>query len=85
MSYHKNKIPQGVYGDSSKILEEVHELIDSEEQGNKLMAINELADIVGAIDGYLEKNCPSFMLSDLITMSKATNRAFLSGHRKPRS
>jgi len=85
MSYHKNKIPQGVYGESSKILEEVHELIDSEEQGNKLMAVNELADIVGAVNGYLNKHCPSFTLADLITMNEATSRAFASGHRKSKS
>jgi ornithine carbamoyltransferase len=82
IGYHTIHIPKGVYGDSSKILEEVNELIDAENQGANIMALNELSDIIGAINGYLEKNHPTITLNDLITMSEITKRAFVSGHRK---
>jgi ornithine carbamoyltransferase len=82
IGYHTVDIPKGVYGESSKILEEVNELIDAENQGANIMALNELSDIIGAINGYLEKNHPTITLNDLIKMSEITKRAFVSGHRK---
>lgn len=84
MTYHVQEIPSGEYGEVSKILEEVLELQDAEEQGAKLMALNELADIIGAVQGYLERHHPSFTLSDLLKMTELTARAFKSGHRKPK-
>lgn len=81
MSYHINEIPRGEYGEVSKIVEEVLELQDAEEQGAKLMAINELADIIGAVEGYLIKHHPSFKLEDLLIMKDLTAKAFKSGHR----
>lgn len=81
MTYHLKEIKRGRYGESSKILEEVFELIDSEEQNCKIMAINELSDIVGAIDGYLKHNYPQLTLHDLIKMSDITHIAFISGRR----
>lgn len=80
--YHKTEIPRGVYGDSTKILEEVQELIDAERQGIKVMQIAELSDIVGAIDGYLRNHFPSFTVRDLELMAAATRSAFETGHRK---
>lgn len=82
MTYHLTEIPRGVFGDVSKIVEEVLELQDAEEQGAKLMALNELADIVGAVEGYLLKHHPSFTLADIIQMKDLTARAFTSGARK---
>lgn len=81
--YHLEEIPRGEYGEISKILEESAELKDAMEQGNKLMCLIELSDILGAIDGYLDKYYGDKMTIDnLITMAFTTKRAFSSGHRK---
>lgn len=44
MSYHVKEIPRGVYGEISKIVEEVQELQDAEEQGARLMAGTGIAE-----------------------------------------
>lgn len=80
--YHINVIPRGVVGESSKILEEVLELQDSEEQGCRIMALVELSDLVGAIRQYLDKQYPELDFYDLIKMSLITERAFRNGHRR---
>ena len=80
--YHTTEIRKGVLGMSSKILEEVQELIDAEQQGAMVMALCELADIVGAIKHYLRQHQPNISLSDLETMADITERAFLSGARR---
>lgn len=82
MGYHLDKIKKGELGKSSKIMEEVLELIDSEKQGVKIMALVELSDLIGAISSYLELNYPDISLSDLLKMSEVTKRAFKSGARK---
>lgn len=80
--YHVNAIPRGVYGNPSKIEEEFLEFKDAIQQGNKLMALIELSDLIGAIEAYAENNGSA--LDDLLTMSAATNRAFNDGTRKNR-
>lgn len=80
--YHITHIQKGVLGESSKILEEVHELVDAEKQGCKVMAILELADLIGAIEAYLERHAKNIHLQDLIKMASITKRAFVNGHRK---
>jgi hypothetical protein len=45
------------------------------------MALLELSDLVGAIQAYLEKNHPDFLLKDLEIMSSITRRVFKNGHR----
>lgn len=80
--YHLREITKGVLGESSKILEEVHELMDAEDQQCKIMALVELSDLLGAIDLYLKKNYPDMTLEDLQIMAKITKRAFESGQRK---
>jgi len=81
--YHLTEIPRGTYGEISKILEEAAELKDAMEQGNKVMAIIELSDLMGAIDGYMEKYYgDKLTIDNLLTMSETTKRAFKSGHRK---
>ena len=80
--YHVTTITKGVLGESSKILEEVEELIDAEQQHAKVMTIIELADLVGAIESYLQKHIPDIKLEDLIKMASITKRAFINGHRK---
>lgn len=70
MSFHKKEIPQGVLGETSKILEEVLEMIDAEEQGIKSMTLFEASDALGAMILWLEKNHPSFQIEDLILFAK---------------
>lgn len=80
--YHLVDINKGEYGSVSKIEEEMAELKDALQQGNKVMALVELADMIGAIRGYLEKEYAGKMsLQDLIEMANATDRAFKSGCR----
>ena len=81
MGYHKRTIEKGVYGHSSKILEEVFELIDAEEQNLRIMALVELSDIVGSIAGYIETHYPDIKMSDLFEMAEATQSAFKDGDR----
>jgi hypothetical protein len=81
MGYHIKKIKKGILGESSKILEEVLELQDAEDQNCKIMALVELSDLIGAISLYLKKNYPDISLDDLVKMSEITARAFKSGDR----
>lgn len=80
--YHLNPIPKGIYGDFSKIIEEFLELQDSVEQHNKIMTLNEISDLYGAINGFLEKNYTGISMWDIADMSKVTSRSFKSGERK---
>lgn len=82
--YHIAKIARGVYGEDSKIYEEIDEFVDALDQGVAIMALVELSDVIGAIKGWLVKNHPSITLDDLIAMSAVTDRAFESGARKPK-
>jgi hypothetical protein len=81
--YHLTEIPVGEYGELTKIIEELQELIDADEQGAKLMVLQELSDLIGAIDGYLLKHFNGqFSIADLEKMASITKRAFESGARK---
>lgn len=80
--YHTTFIKKGVFGEVTKIEEEVQELQDAIKQKNKIMALVELSDLVGAIKGYLVKNYPGFSLEDLNVMAEVTSRAFRDGTRK---
>lgn len=82
MGYHKKNIPKGIIGTSSKIKEELDELIDAEEQECKIMILCELSDLVGSIECYLEHNHPDITLLDLIKLSNLTKSAFRDGTRK---
>lgn len=84
MAYHIRVIESGVYGELSKIREELEEVEDSVEQGCKFMELVELSDLYGAIEGYLEKHHPTVVMDDLRIMSMVTKRAFMSGVRKCR-
>ena len=79
--YHVTEIPKGELGSSSKLLEEVLELIDAERQECKIMALIELSDLVGAIRLYLQHNAPGITVEDLEKMSSITMRAFENGRR----
>lgn len=80
MGYHKRKIKKGVYGEFSKIQEEIDELRDAHEQGNRVLEIIELTDLLGAIEEYIKKN--NLTLDDLIAMKSLTQNAFKDGSRK---
>lgn len=81
--YHVRQIEKGELGEYSKIREEFEEFTDAHEQGNKVMELIELSDILGAIEFYLrEKYNGSVTMQNLQKMSETTQRAFISGARK---
>ena len=54
--YHLREIPtQGTFGEPSKIREELEELEEALEQDNRILAICELADLYGALEGIADK------------------------------
>jgi hypothetical protein len=63
--YHLREIPKGVFGEASKVLEEAAEFGEALEQGSHLMALIELSDMRGAIDGYLQSNHAGLTINDL--------------------
>jgi hypothetical protein len=66
--WHKRPIPKGELGQLSKITEELHEARDAEEQGQDLMLMFELSDIIGAC-GLVAKRY-GFTLDQLVRFSK---------------
>lgn len=82
IGYHKAIINKGVLGELSKIQEELDELKDAKEQGIKILELCELADLIGAIEAYVNKYHNNTSLQDLQIMATATKRSFESGERK---
>lgn len=83
MGYHQAEIQKGEYGFFSKIEEEFQELKDAHTQSNPVMELVEISDLLGAIQGYLEKKYLNVIkLEDLLKMTAATRSAFESGDRK---
>lgn len=66
--YHLRDIPKSEYGTFEKIEEEFEEAKDALEQNCSVMLFVEFADLIGAIEGFLEKNYPNITLNDLIKM-----------------
>lgn len=81
MGYHKKEIAKGIFGDFSKIQEEIEELLDAHEQGATIMELCEMSDLIGAMAGYAKKY-HNITLEDLITMHTLTSAAFKDGSRK---
>ena len=80
MGYHLREIKtQGVFGEPSKIREELEELEESLEQDNKILALCELADLYGAVEAVAEGM--GVTMDDVRKMAEATKRAFLDGSR----
>lgn len=79
MSNPKNTITKGVYGSSSKILEELQELQDAEGQGVKIMIHVELSDLYGALEAVAQSY--NLSMNDLKEMSDLTKSAFIEGER----
>jgi len=79
--YHLKTIQKGELGEPSKIREELEEFLDATDQKVSIMALVELADMVGSVEAYLAKHHPSIGLDDLKAMSDVTKRAFINGRR----
>lgn len=79
--YHLKPIEKGVLGEASKVQEEVEEFMDAVEQDVSIMALVELADLMGAVIAYLAKHHPTMTLYDLLAMNEVTARAFKNGKR----
>jgi phosphoribosyl-ATP pyrophosphohydrolase len=79
MGYHSKQIAKGTLGRVSKITEEHEELLDAHAQGNRVLEICELADLVGAIEAYVSTY--NLTIIDLVSMAHATKRAFEAGER----
>lgn len=83
MGYHKRKIPRGKFGEFSKIKEEFMELLDSHEQGVKIMELAEFSDLYGAMEAYIEKHF-NMTMDDVRLMKERTAEAFKDGSRTER-
>lgn len=79
MGYHKREIKKGVLGEFSKIEEEFDELKDAFEQGNNLLVLCELSDLIGAIELYVHKF--NLTIEDIKKFSDSTSEAFKEGKR----
>jgi phosphoribosyl-ATP pyrophosphohydrolase len=79
--YHIRDIKRGEFGELSKVYEEIEEIKDAAEQGVKLMLLIELSDLLGAVEGYLEKHHQGITIEDLLKMKDVTKRAFKTGGR----
>lgn len=79
MGYHKRNIPKGELGEFSKIREEFEELNDAVIQGSPILELCECADLIGAIEAYVERYNVS--IQDVIHMMNLTKKAFKEGER----
>lgn len=80
--YHLVAIQKGELGELSKIQEELDELKDAMAQGSRIMAAVELADLVGALEAFMDRHLPGTTLDDLRKFSAITQRAFQNGRRQ---
>ncbi len=71
--YHLTAFPKGEFGELSKIEEEIREYQDALGQGVAIMALVELSDLYGAIQGYLAKHHPTLTVETLGCGSVAAN------------
>lgn len=79
MSYHKLKIHKHAINSPYKLQEEFLEYIDAISTGNKIMAVQELADIYGSLEN--EANKFKLNMNDLKVMSDLTKKVFKEGVR----
>lgn len=80
MGYHIVQIQKGELGEFTKIKEEFEELKDAVFQDDPILIINELSDMIGAIEAYAEKW--NLSIKDLKSFSDKTKSAFIDGTRK---
>lgn len=81
--YHIANIPRGTLGEFSKIQEEIAELLDAHEQNAAIMELCEMADLIGAMEAYINKRY-NLSLKDLLKMKELTENAFKDGTRLSR-
>jgi hypothetical protein len=81
MGYHITPITKGKVGELSKVLEEVNEALDAEQQNCDVIVLLELSDVIGAIESYLELHHPTITIESLITMKNITKKVFKEGTR----
>ena len=72
MKFHKAIIQKGIYGELSKIKEELDEAYDAESQNQDLMLLIELSDIIGAVEGVSKKYGST--LKQLIAFAKLRSK-----------
>jgi len=77
--YHSTTIPKGKLGEISKVTEEYQELIDACVQLNPVMALQEMSDLIGAIEALAANY--NITLDELIKMHRVTQQVFKTGHR----
>lgn len=70
--FHQARITKGVLGELSKVREELEEAEDAAAQGQKLMLLIELADIVGAVELVAQRNGAT--LDDLVAYARLRAR-----------
>lgn len=81
--YHTKVIQKGELGQLSKIQEELDEAKDAMNDNNKVMALVELSDMIGAMKAFLKRYYGDHVtIRDLERMANATERAFKKGERK---
>lgn len=80
MGYHTRKFDKGTYGEFSKVQEEWEELADARLQDARILELCELADLYGAIEGYVNRKF-GMTMEDVKLMSKMTSSAFKEGER----
>lgn len=68
IKFHKNEISKGIYGELSKIQEELDEAYDALAQNQELMLLIELADIIGAVEGVSKKY--GFSIEQLLAFAR---------------
>ena len=81
MGYHKRDITRGKFREFSKIKEEFEELEDAVQQEDVILQMCELADLVGAIEGYANSHL-GISLEDIIKFKDKTKTSFQEGSRK---
>lgn len=81
MGYHIAQIQKGTFGELSKIQEELDELKDAMDQKAGIMALVELSDLYGAMEGFLNKYFPGMSMTDVVKMAELTKKAFKDGSR----
>ncbi len=79
MGYHTKEIEKGVLGEFSKIREEYEELEDAILQGDSILTLCELSDMIGAIEEYLRRW--NMDLHTLKSFSDKTKSAFKENKR----
>lgn len=70
--FHKKEITKGIYGELSKIQEELDEAMDAVEQNQELMLLIELSDIIGAVEGVAKKY--NFTIEQLLQFARLRSK-----------